>query len=135
MSDDHDDERRPLNPRQRRTAPKPDIYEQHTLYDRALEAQGRFAGVENVTRVIQGASSYPRLSGDNLWSSPQPDHGYAPDRDRIEPEHVTPPEFGIACGGAAIQPLESTPISSQATLAEDVEQPTAPSSANFRRGL
>src|SRR5262245_24787106 len=123
-----------MNNRQRRTGRNAtETLEPETYFSKEQDALGgRFAELNN-QRLIASGSSYPKVDGP--LTRPQPDHGYAPDRDRIEPEHVTPPEFGIACGGAAIQPLESTPISSQATLAEDVEQPTAPSSANFRRGL
>src|SRR5262245_32161603 len=128
----HDDQaRKPLNPRRRTRPNATDIYEQHTLFERALEAQGRFSE-ENVSRVIQGGSSYPKIDGP--LTTPQADHGYDPDRDRIEFENITPTTYGQDVSGRVKSP-EYCPAQVDNEEACDDPSPGAAPSSSFRRGL
>jgi hypothetical protein len=103
-----------------------DCYHTRAL-EELSEAGGRYAAQGKRT-VVTGAQSYPSLPATPL-TSPD-DHGFAPERDRIEPENATPMTYGQVVSGVQLSG-SSDLVASPTNSADDVE-PSAPSSASFQ---
>jgi len=96
---------------------QPEADEPETFFSRQQdtlpEEGGRFAK-QIQTRIITGGASYPKLPQGPL-TTPQPDHGFQPSRDRIDPEDVYSDTFGQALSGKSNPPQEPLLPSAPAT--------------------
>ena len=112
---------------------QPDDDEPETFFSRQHEtledAGGRFAK-QSQTRIINGGASYPTLPSTPLTSQ-APDHGFHPQRDRIDEADVTSMTFGQALEGKSEPPPEVSSLP-QAPCEEDAA-PSASSSPLSKR--
>jgi hypothetical protein len=109
-----------------------DCYYNHALED--LKVGGRYAVDGPPRRVITGGADYPALPSTPLTSR-QPGDDFNAERDRIEPENITPMTYGVDVSGA--QPSSVPPAEVDLASPQPPDEGGAPSSASpsssFRR--
>ena len=77
--------------------------EPETNFSRQQDALEASATDENRTRIATSGSSYPQLPSNSPWA-PQPDAGFHPDRDRIDPNDECSMTFGMDLSGKSVSP-------------------------------
>jgi hypothetical protein len=96
---------------------------------------GRFAVANGKPRLVGShLDPYATEQGSPLVT-PDPSHGFAPERDRIEPENITPMTYGVDVSGAqpsSVPPAEVDLASPQPPDEGGAASSASPSSS-FRR--
>src|SRR5207237_491447 len=72
--------------------------EVETAFSRQTNALESSAADPNRTRIATSGNAYPALPADSPWA-PQPDAGFHPDRDRIDPNDECSMTFGQDLSG------------------------------------